>query len=172
MGLFLNNKNGTFHFRKPLLLNTFGAAVAYKRRLTTCAGAAVAYKCFIPIDSLYESVCLALPLCVCVCSQALVLEYMRHKSARGLRIFAVLIHFVIMQSDNTVAGPSRPKRGRFHKYTDEELLEMLENRDVESDIELGELDDGWPSLESGSDSEQDRENEDFVINNSNLSEGR
>lgn len=76
-----------------------------------------------------------------------------------------------MQSDNTKAGPSKPKRGRFHKYTDNELLEILENRDVESDIELVELDDGWPTPESGSDSEDESENED-VLNNSNLFEGR
>lgn len=77
-----------------------------------------------------------------------------------------------MQSSNTKAGPSRPKRGRFNYYTDAELLEILENSDEECDFEFRESDDGWPVAESESDSDDDRDNEIPVQDNTNLSEGR
>lgn len=70
---------------------------------------------------------------------------------------------MIMQTD---------KRCRFHKYGDSELLQILENSDVESDIVLVESDDREAQTESGPDSDDDLENDASVVNISNLSVGR
>lgn len=43
-----------------------------------------------------------------------------------------------MQSDNAKAGPSRPNRDKSRKFTDAELLQILENSSEESDVDYVE----------------------------------